>query len=636
MSDSTDVTDTTTTAALDPLIVVPTAEQADILQQLGFTAIAGAPPLELVAVHRTRGIVLIHAPVTSAVDAVELLKEATQLRSATNVDVRLANAPADPTLEAVQTALAAAVPTDAASWANTVKATPPATRATVAATMLADLRFLAAVKAGGCVARDLSVKALQAAGISGDTLDACVAELTAQLPRDPNAENGARAGLRTRLDDHADFLQFDADGVLRKTPANVALVLAYDHEFGPDANGIPCLAYDDLHQSPVWRRPPPDTVGLPVPTGMILDHHIAYVRAWLLSAARCDFSDEITTSGIIAGAHVHEFNPITEYLNSCTWDGVERLSSWLHTYLGTEPTPINADIGRWWLISAIARAFEPGCRVDHMLVLEGIQGIKKSTALQILGGPWYSSGVEDIRSKDGPQSLRGKWIVEIGELDALRGRELSTIKDFLSKTNDVYRPSFGRATITAPRRNVFAGSTNEDTYLHDATGARRFWPTKTGVAHPIDVDALSRDRDQLFAEAVAAYRWGEPWWPSTKNQEKLVEVQSKRYAEDAWTDEVHKYLTRSRVGKMEPEVLRLEAEYATIGEVLSDCLYIPLDRFKRSDEMRIAAIFKRLGWERRRLPAKTSPTRTPAYFAPAEWIFDTTLTLRAQPRIAKY
>lgn len=636
MSDHTDATGTTATTALDPLIVVPAQEQADTLQHFGFTAVAGDPPPELVATHRTRGIVIIHADATTATDAVELIKEATRLRATTNVNIRLAIAPADPTLETIQAALAAAVPADAITWATATKTTPPAERAAAAATMLADNRFLAAVKVGGRVARDLAVKALQSAGVSGDTLDECVARVAAQLPYAPDAESDDPGGLRTRLGDHAAFLQFDADGVLRKTPANVALVLAYDHEFGADAKGTPCLAYDDLVQSPVWRRPPPNVVGLPVPAGVILDHHVAYVRSWLLATTRRDFSDEVTTNGIIAGAHVHEFNPIVEYLNSCTWDGVERLSSWLHTYLGAEATLINADIGRWWLISAVARAFEPGCRVDHMLVLEGQQGIKKSTALQVLGGTWYSSGVEDIRSKDGPQSLRGKWIVEIGELDALRGRELATIKDFLSKTSDVYRPSFGRATITAPRRVIFAGSTNEDTYLHDATGARRFWPIKTAAAHAINIDALSKDRDQLFAEASAAYQRGETWWPSTKSQSKLKELQNKRYAEDAWTDEVRKYLVRSRVEKTQPDAGRSNAEYSTISEVLADCLCIPIDRFKRADEMRIAAIFKRLGWERRRLPAKISSNRTPAYYAPAGWGFDTAQPLRARPRGATY
>ncbi len=631
------------TDALDPLLLAFAEDQVDALRALGLAAaVVGEQTPELVATHRARGIVLIHPTVADADQALFLLNEVQRLRATVDVDVRLAAEPIAWTAEAVNAASTAAVLADAVARAGEVKTAPTAERAAAVAVLLADDRFLAAVKLGGRVTRDLVVKALQPTGIRGSALDERVAGLIARCTRAPNVDNGERAGLRARLGDHAAYLQFDADGVLRKTPANVALILAHDTEFGPDVVGVPSLAYDELNQSPVWRRPPPNGVGLPTPSGPILDHHVAYVRAWLLSITRCDFSDDTTTSGIIAGAHVHEFNPIVEYLNDCAWDGTERLSGWLATYLGAEPTEVNADIGRWWLISAVARAFEPGCRVDHMLVLEGQQGIKKSTALQILGGEWYSSGVEDIRGKDGPQSLRGKWIVEIGELDAIRGRELATIKDFLSKTSDVYRPSFGRATITALRRNVFAGSTNEDTYLHDATGARRFWPVKTGVEHTIDVDALARDRDQLFAEALAAYQLGEPWWPSAKNQEsKLAKIQSDRYADDAWTETVRKYLVRSRAEKAvcgggATGAVTVETEYATISEVLSDCLLIPVERFRRSDEIRVAAIFKRLGWERRRLPAKTSATRTPAYFAPLEWVFDAQLPLRAQPSSSKY
>ena len=203
-------------------------------------------------------------------------------------------------------------------------------------------------------------------------------------------------------------------------------------------------------------------------------------------------------------------HPVRDYLTALVWDGISRLDSWLITYLDAEDTPLIRAIGSRWMISAVARIMQPGAKVDHMLILEGPQGGKKSSALKTLAGAeWFTDELAEIGSKDAAQQMRGIWIIEIAELDAISRAEVSRIKAFLTRTTDRYRPPYERYVVEVPRQCVFAGSVNPETYLRDETGNRRFWPVRCGS---IDIDALRHDRDQLWAEAVARYRQGAIWW----------------------------------------------------------------------------------------------------------------------------
>jgi putative DNA primase/helicase len=159
------------------------------------------------------------------------------------------------------------------------------------------------------------------------------------------------------------------------------------------------------------------------------------------------------------------------------------------------------------MVGAVARVFQPGCRVDHMLILEGEQGLKKSTTIEILGGEWYTDARLNFADKDSLLIVQGRWIIEMAELEGMNKADTSETKKFLTQHVDLFRPPYGRKLVKYPRRCVFAGTVNLDAYLKDDSGNRRFWPVRVTA---IDADALRRDVDQLWAEAVALYKAGTP------------------------------------------------------------------------------------------------------------------------------
>jgi predicted P-loop ATPase len=245
-----------------------------------------------------------------------------------------------------------------------------------------------------------------------------------------------------------------------------------------------------------------------------------------------------------------------------------------------------------------------------MLILEGPQGARKSTALKVLAGEaWFTDELAEIGSKDAAQQMRGVWIVEIAELDAIGRAEVSRIKAFLSRTADRYRPPYGRYVVDVPRQCVFAGSVNPDTYLRDETGNRRFWPLRCGT---IDLDALRRDRDQLWAEAVMRYREGAIWW---LDDPVLIaaadEIQATRLQADAWDDLIEHWLAfaRQRVNRgyggfddwQDEEVERATPlTDVSVGEILEQAIGVERGRWTKGDQMRVGAYLKAAKWERYR------------------------------------
>ncbi len=281
----------------------------------------------------------------------------------------------------------------------------------------------------------------------------------------------------------------------------------------------------------------------------------------------------------VFAASLSHHHPVREYLNGLTWDGTKRLGGWLHRYVGTPETRLRREVGARWLISCVARVMQPGCKVDTTLILVGAQGKKKSSAFAALAGAWFCDSPLDFRSKDAMASLQGVWIYELGELDSLQQRESSTVKAFLSRREDRFRPAFGRNIVERLRETVFVGTTNESEFLADQTGSRRFWPVPVGV---IDLAALTADRDQLWAEAVVAYRSGERWWLEGTAEVELEDSSEPYRQVDAWEEVIAGWIVSRTAGW-------------SISELLDACLALPRDRQTTAVTRRVAAILSRMG-----------------------------------------
>lgn len=267
----------------------------------------------------------------------------------------------------------------------------------------------------------------------------------------------------------------------------------------------------------------------------IEDDDYAAAQGWFNRNGFPRATKEIVIGAMRKVCRQNSFDPLRDYLANLEWDQKPRLASWLTVYCGAEKSAYTSEVGLRWCVSAVARGFEPGCKVDHMLVLEGAQGLRKSTALSALAGEdWYSDALPQMGTKDAQSYLRGRWIIEVGELEAMR-KEVDAIKAFISRQVETFRPAYGREEVTEPRRCVFAGTTNKDDWQRDETGGRRFWPVKVGE---IDITAIARDRNQLWAEAVALYHIGERWWLEGVIAEQAQAEAAERRPEDPWRADI--------------------------------------------------------------------------------------------------
>ena len=427
---------------------------------------------------------------------------------------------------------------------------------------------------------------------------------------------------------------------LRRTPSgavmgsvfNALLVLTNDDRI-KDA-----LGYDELREEPVWTSAPPWALGSRWIERPLTDDDATLLVAWLDEAHDLRIPIQVAHNVLDARAKKRSFHRVREYLARVGHDGVERVAGrdgtgWLTTYLGVPDSPYVRAVGRVTLIAAVARIRQPGCKVDTMLILEGAQGGQKSTSIEALfGSDYFSDQLSELGTKDASADLRGKWVIEWAELDNLSRPEASSVKAYITRTVDDYRPSYGRRNVRIARQCVFVGTVNHDTYLKDETGGRRFLPVRVGV---IDIEALRRDRDQLWAEAVALYEAHVPWWFTGADPALLQaarEEQEARRVADVWERTIFAALD-APVEETEDEdnnVVRSTVapiDVVTSEYVLTRILGIPVERQTKQLQMRVSSVLRAHGWERvrRRLrvggvpewcytrPAPTAPTCAPPW-----------------------
>ncbi|NEI57460.1 virulence-associated E family protein [Rhizobium leguminosarum] len=374
---------------------------------------------------------------------------------------------------------------------------------------------------------------------------------------------------------------------------NIAGNVARAFRFAPDLKGA--LALNEMSGQIEVRRPLPTiAAGAARPAGRGIDDTDAILLTeWIqMEAHWFNLTTKMVQEGIVAAAAENRFHPVRNYLDALVWDGKARVPGWMATYLGARREPYENTVGLMWLVSAVARIYQPGCQCDYLPVFEGEQGLGKSTALKILGGEWFTDAMpHDLSSKDASISLRGKWIIEIAEMASMSRADSNALKAYITRRQEDYRPPFGRYNVTEPRQSVFAGTINPtaDGYLKDSTGARRFWPVKVSR---LATGALERDRDQLWAEAVHHYRSGVRWWPEADFERRVfAPEQEQRRQADAWAGPVLEYIAN-----------RSEATLVAIGE---EALGLIRSRIGKAEQGRITEILTAEGWRRGRLETGT-------------------------------
>ena len=321
-------------------------------------------------------------------------------------------------------------------------------------------------------------------------------------------------------------------------------------------------------------------------------------RVYMLRAAPDNLMRALTRV-----AKEHRFHPVRDWLDGLAWDGTPRVDRLVATYLRGADTPLNRLVAAAWMVGAVARIYEPGCKFDNLLILVGGQGEFKSQAVAALCPvqSWLSDTPFVVGDKDAYGLVQGIWIYELAELKALRGASNEGIKAFLSSRKDRFRRPYGRIPEMHLRSVAFVGTTNLEEFLTDETGSRRFWPVFVGRA---DLAAIKRDRDQLWAEAVHRYRAGEKWWLDAAGDALLKQVSMKHQVTEAWFGIIREWLD--------------DHPRFTMDDVLGDALGIPVERWSHSAVTRIGGILARLGCTKDR-PGDDSRERPRFYNRPEGW-----------------
>lgn len=418
----------------------------------------------------------------------------------------------------------------------------------------------------------------------------------------------AVAEFNAPCDDNANWISLLAisptSGTPAKTTDNVLIILENDpllkclilyDEFANRVLTLGALPWDQTSERRVWT-----------------DNDDAGLRHYLEKTYSISGKDRILDACSLS-CHKHTFNAVTSFLDALPqWDGVQRLDTLIIDYLGAEDNAYTRAVSRKSITAAVARAICPGIKYDTMPILAGPQGIGKSTFLRTLGGAWFSDSLTTFEGKDACEMLQGIWINELGELNGLSHSETNAVKQFLSRTEDIFREPYGRRTGVHPRRCVFFGTTNEAEFLKDKTGNRRFWPVDCGVQRPTKnvFTELAAEVPQIWAEALLCWNLGEPLY-LTGDVEKLAAATQEEHSEhDAKEGVIQEFLKRPVPEDWDKRSISQRKMYWSsdfqrtpggvqrsricAAEIWCECFGGDFKYFKRSDAAEINAVLSKL------------------------------------------
>lgn len=404
--------------------------------------------------------------------------------------------------------------------------------------------------------------------------------------------------------------------VIEKSLTNLKTIIRYDKTLSG-------LCYNEItNQIEIHAKPPWDR-----DETLILwdERDTINLRDYIASVYTLEYSKQDIEDYALYAADLRRFNPIKKYLESLPpWDGVSRVSTLFIDYFGAEDNSYVRDVALKWAVAAIKRVYQPGCKYDNVPVLSGPQGIGKSTFFHKLGKQWFSDSLtftDMADTKKAGEKIQRTWINEISELNGIRKQDIGTVKNFISSPVDIYRAAYGRDAKEYPRRCVLIGTTNDDNFLFDDTGNRRFQPIRvTGEGKYDPIKITDETVDQIWAEAVHIY-------VENPDIELCLEKENQNIAEKAQMDALEsselegligfyldmllpenweEFTSSMRINYIEtyhnPDINysepRVKRTRVSILEIHCECLREPVDRMTRSEQMNIARCLTKLHWAR--------------------------------------
>ena len=321
----------------------------------------------------------------------------------------------------------------------------------------------------------------------------------------------------------------------------------------------------------------------------------------------------------------NRINDVRDYLQGLKWDGIRRIEGLLSEYLGAEDNAYTRAVMRKSLCAAVARAITGGVKFDYMPIFVGPQGIGKSTFLRILGKSWFSDSLTTFEGKEAAELIQGTWLNEVGELTAFTKQETQVIKQFLSKTDDIYRAAYGRRTDKYPRRCVFFGTSNDAEFLKDSTGNRRFWPVDVGIyeAKKSVWEKLPQEVDQIWAEAYTYWQMGEGLYlpkeieqmaeaaqeehRESSGKEGIIQIFLEREIPENWEsmDLMQRRMFLQGNAKQGDGVALTQRTMVCAAEIWAECFGSDPKYLGRRESMEINAVLSGMqGWQKMRTPRK--------------------------------